>query len=79
MKSSVQSALASLGTVLILLALAKPAFAATYWVVVDAPTHQCLIVEQDQKPAGKVIGNGYSTEELAQSTIQHAIACGGVH
>jgi|HubBroStandDraft_5_1064220.scaffolds.fasta_scaffold1725984_1 hypothetical protein len=80
MQSSVQSALASLGTVLILLALAKPAFAATYWVVVGAaPTHQCLIVEQDQKPAGKVIGNGYSTEELAQSTIQHAIACSGVH
>jgi hypothetical protein len=47
---------------------------------VDAgATHQCLIVEQDQKPAGKVIGNGYSTEELAQSTIQHAIACSGVH
>jgi hypothetical protein len=80
MKSSVQSGLASMGTVLILLALANPAFAATYWVVVGAtPTHQCLIVEQDQKPAGKVIGNGYSTEELAQSTIQHAIACGGVH
>jgi hypothetical protein len=69
----------SIGTVLILLALANPAFAATYWVVVDAATHQCLIVQQDQKPAGKVIGNGYSSEEVAQSTIQRAIACGGVH
>ena len=79
MRSSAQSALASIGTVLILLAFAKPALAATYWVVVDAATHQCLIVQQDQKPGGKVIGNGYSTEELAQSTIQHAIACSGVH
>ena len=79
MKSSVQSALASLGTVLILLALAKPAVAATYWVVVDPATHQCLLVEQDQKPAGKVIGNGYSSEEDAQSTTQHAIVCSGVH
>ena len=69
----------SIGTVLILLTLANPAFAATYWVVVDATTHQCLIVQQDQKPAGKVIGNGYSTEEVAQSTISRAIACGGVH
>jgi hypothetical protein len=79
MKSSAQSALGSIGTVLILLALAKPAFAATYWVVVDPTTHQCLVVQQDQKPAGKVVGNGYSTEELAQSTVQRAIACGGVH
>jgi hypothetical protein len=70
----------SIGTVLILLALANPALAATYWVVADAtPTHQCIIVQQDQKPAGKVIGNGYSSEELAQSTIQHAIVCSGVH
>ena len=58
---------------------AKPAFAATYWVVVDAATHQCSIVEQDQQPAGKIIGSGYSTEELAQSSMQHAIVCGGVH
>jgi hypothetical protein len=75
-----KSALACLGTVLILLfGIAKPAFAATYWVVVDATTHQCLIVQQDQKPGGKVIGNGYSSEEVAQSTVQRAIACGGVH
>jgi hypothetical protein len=47
--------------------------------VVDAATHQCSIVEQDQKPAGKVIGSGYSTEELAQSSMQHAIVCSGVH
>jgi len=80
MQSGLKSTLASIGGFLIfLVALATPATAATYWVVVDPTTHQCSVVEQDQKPAGKVIGNGNSSEAVAQSTTQRAIACGGVH
>ena len=80
MQTSVKSSLASIGAFLIyLVALAAPATAATYWVVVDPTTHQCSVVEQDQKPAGKVVGNGYSSAEVAQSTTQRASACGGVH
>lgn len=67
-----------------LFALAVPALAAPaapYWIVVDAATHQCSIVEQDQKPepssSTSVIGDGYPTQEAAQSAIQHAMACGG--
>jgi hypothetical protein len=71
--------------VLILLLLstfATPSFAATYWIGAQ-PYQGCSIVEQDQAPAlaggAKVVGNGYSSEQDAQSAMQHAIACGGSH
>lgn len=80
MPLSAKSALAPIGAFLIfVVALATPAAAATYWVVVDPATHQCSIVQRDQKPAGQVIGNGYSSQDVAQSTTHRAIACGGVH
>ena len=67
---------------LLLSVLATPSFAATYWIVAK-PYQGCSIVEQDQAPVltggAKLVGNGYSSEQDAQSAMQHAIACGGIH
>jgi hypothetical protein len=63
-------------------ATAVPSFAATYWIIAR-PYQGCSVVEQAQQPASvggaKVIGSGYSSEQDAQSSIQHAHACSGVH
>lgn len=68
--------------VLFTAATAVPSFAATYWVI-TRPYQGCSVVEQDQQPAStggaKVIGSGYSNEQDAQSAMQHAHACSGVH
>jgi hypothetical protein len=72
--------LKTITTGLALAALVVPAYAAaTYWVVLDTSTHQCSIVEQDQKPSSptiKVIGNGYASRDAAAGTVENAVACG---
>jgi hypothetical protein len=68
--------------VLFTAATAAPSFAATYWLI-TRPYQGCSVVEQAQQPAStggvKVIGNGYSNEQDAQSAMQHAHVCTGVH
>jgi hypothetical protein len=69
-----------LATGVVLFALVTPASAATYWVVKDTAAQKCSIMEQDQKPSSPtltVIGNGYSSQQMAEATIDRAVACGG--
>jgi len=66
-------------TGLALTALIVPAYAETYWVVLDTTIHQCSIVEQDEKPSSptiRVIGNGYPSREMAENTISITVHCG---
>lgn len=72
-------------TIAIGIALASfvtPAVAAEYWVVKDAATQTCSVVEQDQKPASSpntsVIGTGYQTRDAAENVMKGTmVACGG--
>jgi hypothetical protein len=69
--------------ILLMAATAVPSFAATYWIIAR-PYQGCSVVEQAQQPASvggaKVIGSsGYSSDQDAQSAMQHAHACSGVH
>jgi hypothetical protein len=63
---------------IVFVGVATPAMAANFWVVKDAATQKCTIVEQDQKPGSTtVIGNAHATRAEAESVVNRNVQCGG--
>jgi uncharacterized membrane protein len=63
---------------IILAALATPALAAGYWVVQDASSQKCSIVEKKPKnDTVNVMGNMFQTRAEAEDSMDRMRKCGG--